>query len=171
MARFHLLSPVAFVLNVVLIPLVGLVLFCGFGTMISGLVFPLALSPFAWVCSQGIGLIEWLVGGAAALTWGHLYVPGPPAWWLAGFYGGFAAVVLLNYALGIRLEAALIVPLAALLPLAAVMGDLAESILKRGMQVKDAGSVIPGHGGFLDRLDSLLFTFPVVYYFLTWVVP
>ena len=48
---------------------------------------------------------------------------------------------------------------------------LAESILKRGMQVKDAGRLIPGHGGFLDRLDSLLFTFPVVYYFVTWVVP
>ena len=90
---------------------------------------------------------------------------------LGGLAGGFAAVMLLNYLLGIRLEAALIIPLAALLPLAAVLGDLAESILKRGMQVKDAGSVIPGHGGILDRLDSLLFTFPVVYYFLTWVVP
>ena len=80
-------------------------------------------------------------------------------------------VLLLNYFLGIRLEAALIVPLAALLPVAAVLGDLAESILKRGMQVKDASSLIPGHGGLLDRFDSLLFTFPVVYYFVTWVVP
>ncbi len=90
---------------------------------------------------------------------------------LGGLAGGFGAVLLLNYFLGIRLEAALIVPLAALLPVAAVIGDLAESILKRGMQVKDAGNAIPGHGGFLDRLDSLLFTFPVVYYFVTWVVP
>lgn len=90
---------------------------------------------------------------------------------LGGLAGGFGAVLLLNYFLGIRLEAALIVPLAALLPVAAVLGDLAESILKRGMQVKDASHVIPGHGGFLDRLDSLLFTFPVVYYFVTWVVP
>ena len=90
---------------------------------------------------------------------------------LGGLAGGFAAVVLANYLLGIRLEAALIVPLAGLLPIAAVLGDLAESILKRGMHVKDAGHVIPGHGGFLDRLDSLLFTFPVVYYFVIWVVP
>jgi phosphatidate cytidylyltransferase len=90
---------------------------------------------------------------------------------LGGLAGGFGAVLVFNYLLGIRLEAALIVPLAALLPVAAVLGDLAESALKRGMQVKDAGRVIPGHGGFLDRLDSLLFTFPVVYYFVTWVVP
>ena len=80
-------------------------------------------------------------------------------------------MLLLNYFLGIRLEAALILPLAALLPPAAVLGDLAESIIKRGMDVKDAGHAIPGHGGFLDRLDSLLFTFPLVYYFVTWVVP
>jgi phosphatidate cytidylyltransferase len=90
---------------------------------------------------------------------------------LGGLAGGFAAVMLANYLLGIRLEAALIIPLAVLLPIAAVLGDLAESILKRGMRVKDAGHVIPGHGGFLDRLDSLLFTVPVVYYFVIWVVP
>ena len=90
---------------------------------------------------------------------------------LGGLAGGFAAVVLLNYFLGIRLEAALIVPLAALVPVAAVLGDLAESILKRSMRVKEAGYLLPGHGGLLDRLDSLLFTFPVVYYFVTWVVP
>ena len=90
---------------------------------------------------------------------------------LGGLAGGFGMVVVLNYLLGIRLEAALIVPLAVLLPKAAVLGDLAESIIKRGMHIKDAGHIIPGHGGFLDRLDSLLFTFPVVYYFVTWVVP
>ncbi len=90
---------------------------------------------------------------------------------LGGLAGGFAAVVLANLLPGIRLEAALIVPLAVVLPIAAVLGDLAESILKRGMRVKDAGHVIPGHGGFLDRLDSLLFTVPVVYYFVIWVVP
>lgn len=90
---------------------------------------------------------------------------------LGGIAGGFGMVLLLNYLLGIRLEASLIVPLAALLPLAAGVGDLAESILKRGMQVKDISHVIPGHGGFLDRLDSILFTFPVVYYFVIWVVP
>jgi len=87
-----------------------------------------------------------------------------------GLACGVAAVLLFNYFLGLRVEAGLIVPLAFLLPVAAQIGDLVESKLKRGMQVKDASRLIPGHGGLMDRFDSVLLAIVVVYYYLKWVI-
>ena len=57
------------------------------------------------------------------------------------------------------------IPLAVVMAAVGVLGDLAESAMKRGSNTKDAANILPGHGGLLDRLDSLLLNAPILYYF------
>src|SRR5690606_17104160 len=65
-----------------------------------------------------------------------------------------------------------LLPIAAIalaLPVAAMAGDLLESALTRRVEVKDMSNLLPGHGGLLDRLDSLLLTAPTLYWLVRWL--
>jgi phosphatidate cytidylyltransferase len=86
-----------------------------------------------------------------------------------GFIGGsvFALITgFLNSMLFNQLSISSWLFVALLVIVFGTLGDLFESIIKRRLKVKDSGTMLPGHGGLLDRFDSLLFVIPVVYVWL-----
>jgi phosphatidate cytidylyltransferase len=86
-----------------------------------------------------------------------------------GFFGGVIAAIIVAFLLsgwfGVVNNIHWII-IAVLISVAGTYGDLAESMLKRSIGVKDSGTVMPGHGGFLDRFDSAIISFPLVYLFI-----
>jgi phosphatidate cytidylyltransferase len=69
-----------------------------------------------------------------------------------------------------QLSLAEIIALSIVLNIAAQLGDLVESLIKRGAHVKDSGALLPGHGGMFDRMDALLFAAPVLWCYAAWRV-
>ncbi|MCL2877233.1 MAG: phosphatidate cytidylyltransferase [Acidobacteria bacterium] len=86
-----------------------------------------------------------------------------------GLAAGVIAAVLLQRFLFADLQVVHAVVVSVLGGVFGQLGDLAESLLKRAAEVKDSSQLIPGHGGALDRMDSLLFAFPVLYIYLVFL--
>jgi phosphatidate cytidylyltransferase len=161
-----------------------------FGAVYVGLLaFLLLIGANATALPAGSALAPWLDGGRAWLligvlavwaydsgaylagrTWGKhgfmVHISAHKTW--EGVGGGIVLSVVVTFltlsAAGAWAPGALL--LAPLVAVAAQAGDLAESMLKRAAGAKDSGRLIPGHGGMLDRIDSILFAAPIVYFYV-----
>lgn len=120
-------------------------------------------------------LTTWLCDGAAFFVGNwlgkhHFFERISPHKTMEGAKAGLVAGTITGALVGLllRIPVYVGVPLGLLISLAATFGDLSESLIKRQVGVKDSSNLIPGHGGALDRIDSLLFAVAVVYYFALW---
>jgi len=157
------------------------------------LAVPLSMLPFSAFSRSGLGSIishsrdfsPGIVVGFFLILWANdtgAYLTGislgrhrlmerisPKKSW-EGFFGGtliaILAAWLLSGWLGVVNTTGWIV-IALLISVAGTFGDLAESMLKRSAGVKDSGTIMPGHGGFLDRFDSAVLSFPLVFLFIS----
>ncbi len=133
------------------------------------LIFPLLVT---WASDIGAFFVGRTIGGR------KLIPSVSPGKTVSGAVGGLVASVLVAYAYG----RGVLVPVVhlgftpwgvllfgLLISIAAQVGDLFESLLKREGKVKDSSHIIPGHGGILDRFDSLIFVLPVAYLLLGWL--
>ena len=131
---------------------------------------------------------EWLIFFLLLVTWAsdtgayyvgtlygrHRLAPTiSPKKTVEGLVGGLIGAIIVAYAARWwflpELSSLDCLILATLLTITGLWGDLTESAMKRSVGMKDSGGILPGHGGMLDRLDSLLFTAPVFYYYVTMV--
>jgi phosphatidate cytidylyltransferase len=85
---------------------------------------------------------------------------------LGGLVGSICGTMLAKYTFFPQLSLADALITAIVIGILGQTGDLFESLLKRSFGVKDSGSSIPGHGGVLDRLDSIIFASPAMYYYV-----
>jgi phosphatidate cytidylyltransferase len=117
----------------------------------------------------------WAGDGAALFigrAWGrHRVTPRlSPNKSLEGYAAGIAAAVVTSLLVGGWLlpqrSSAFLILAGVVIGLSGILGDLFESLIKRGAKVKDSSDLLPGHGGLLDRIDSLLFALPAYYFLL-----
>jgi phosphatidate cytidylyltransferase len=89
---------------------------------------------------------------------------------LAGLAGGVLGAMICKFSFFAELDSVDVLFIGLGVGAFSQLGDLVESLFKRSFGVKDSGTLFPGHGGMLDRLDSLLFAFPVTYYYAVWIL-
>jgi phosphatidate cytidylyltransferase len=158
------------------------------GRLVLGVVYVgglLAFMPLLRRLDHGVGWIflllaaSWL-GDTGAYFAGRAFgkhklavVLSPKKTWegaIGGFFTSMAGAVLFGWLFGLEVSWLGLAVLGGVLDVFGVLGDLAESMLKRAFGVKDSGGILPGHGGILDRVDSVIFAGPVLYLVVSLVI-
>ncbi|MEM7344442.1 MAG: phosphatidate cytidylyltransferase [Chloroflexota bacterium] len=116
-----------------------------------------AADTFAYFAGKALGRTKLWPRHSPKKTWEGLF---------GGIIGGILGAVVIALVSNLSLANALVI--GSIIPIVALFGDLAISMMKRHVQVKDSSNLFPGHGGFLDRLDSILFVSVVVYQYAIW---
>ncbi len=127
------------------------------------------------LCACGNDIFAYMVG---ILIGRHKMFPRlSPKKSVEGFIGGILGAALCGYIFGFAFQSSavygdhnypiLFAVICGIGALPAVVGDLAASVIKRNYDIKDFSQIIPGHGGILDRFDSMIFTAPIIYYLIT----
>jgi len=129
--------------------------------------FPLAFLLMLWASDTGAYLFG-IKFGKHKLFERH----SPKKSW-EGLFGGLITSFLVAFIISTQyheLSAGQWLCMSFIIVIGGSLGDLFESMLKRSLSVKDSGSILPGHGGLLDRFDGLLFAAPLVYIYLYWLI-
>jgi phosphatidate cytidylyltransferase len=119
----------------------------------------------------GLAVLYDVIAYAVGTLWGNRPLApsiSPNKSW-EGVIGATLGILIVSLAIVPAIEpftSSRAVGLALVIAVVAALGDLVESAIKRDLGVKDMGTILPGHGGILDRIDALLFAFPAAYYFL-----
>jgi phosphatidate cytidylyltransferase len=121
-----------------------------------------------WSCDTGAYLVGTWIGRHPLLL--RVSVAKTREGALGGVVFAIAAALAARYTFAPWLELWHAVVIGIVASGGGIVGDLVESVIKRDADIKDTSGTIPGHGGVLDRFDSLLFTAPLIYYFLKFVI-
>ena len=137
------------------------------GTDLGGYFVILAFA-LAWGTDTG----AYFVGNSLGKT--RLLPRVSPSKSIEGALGGVVVAIIVAFIAKVTIVPLLTVvdalALGLIAPVMAVLGDLVESLMKRDVRIKDTSRALPGHGGMLDRFDSVLFVAPLVYYYLRFLV-
>jgi phosphatidate cytidylyltransferase len=135
------------------------------------LAFPGDLGRNVFLVMLGLAVLYDVIAYAVGTLWGNRPLAptiSPNKSW-EGVIGATLGILIVSLAIVPAIEpftSSRAVGLALVLAVVAPLGDLVESAIKRDLGVKDMGTILPGHGGILDRIDAILFAAPAAYYFL-----